>query len=204
MSQPASVALATARTLLNDDGGQLWLDVSLIPKLQEAHRELQVQLRANACPVTRGTATSSVSAGSTTLGTPPNDILEPITLWEKAAADPDSAYVRMTEYDPLPIVAQTSRLIWWKWTNEFIEFLGSTSARSVKIYYKRTMPVPTAAGDSLGVIDGELYIAPRTAALAYGSTGNTAAAQWCTDMANQALGDILIANRGRQRTNPRP
>lgn len=204
MSQPTSTALSTARTLLNDDAATLWTDTTLIPKLQRAHRELQAQLRANACPVTRDTDFSLVVANTGALQTPPSDLLEPITLWEKLPSDPDSAYVRMTEYDPLPIVDPTTRLIWWQWSEEMIVFVGATIDRAVKIYYKKQLSIPTTGTDLIGVLDGELYLAPRTAALAFGSTGNTAAAQWATDMANEALGEILIANRGRNRGVQRP
>lgn len=204
MSQPASVAFATARTLLNDDGVQLWTDATLIPKLAQAHRELQAQLRANACPVTRGIAVSPVPASTTSLATPPTDMVEPITLWEKLPTDPDSAYVRMTEYDPLPVSDLTTRLIWWSWSREAIVFLGSTFDRTVKVYYKRIIPIPAVGTDLIGIIDGEFYLAPRIAALAFGSTGNTQTSDWCTQMANGTLNDIITANRGRSRLAQRP
>lgn len=200
MSQLASVALITARTLLNDDGIQLWTDETLLPKLALAHRELQAMLRANACPITRAMEVSPVPANTTTLQTPPADLIEPITLWEKGTSDPDSAYVRMTEYDPLPFgQALTTRLIWWKWTQEAIEFLGCSIDRVVKVYYRRLISIPTDGNEPIGIIDGELYISPRTAALAFGSTGNTVASEWCTNMAKLTIDDILIANRGRSR-----
>ena len=204
MSQPASVALATARTLLNDDGIQLWTDVALIPKLQQAHRELQAQLRVNACPITRNTAVSLVAINATVLTTPPTDMIEPITLWEKLSTDPDSAYVRMTEYDPLPVVDVATRLVWWKWTQEAIQFIGAISLRYVKVYYKRTIPLPASGADLIGIADGEFYLGPRTAALAYGSTGNPASSEWTTGMANLTLSQILLANRGRSAGTIRP
>ena len=205
MSQTASVALAAARTLLNDDGQQLWTDPVLLPKLQFAHRELQVQLRANACPVTRVVlADLLVNANAKALPTNPTDMIEPIALWEKDPADSQDKYVKMTESDPLPFVYPAVRLIYWKWTQEAIEFLGATSNRHVKMLYKHMIQVPAAATDSLGAIDAELFIGPRTAALAFGSTGNAAAADWCTNMAVQSLTDILVANKGRARTAQRP
>lgn len=204
MSQPTAVALDLARSLLNDINEQLWINSVLVLKIQQAHRELQVQLRANACPVTRAVIESPVDIFTTVLETPPTDIVEPITLWEKAPLETDAHYVRMTEYDPLPVVDPGQRLVWWRWDGSAISFIGCLSPRRVKLYYKKFLPVPSTDTDFLGVIDGELYIGPRAAALAYGSTGNTMAAQWCTDMANQSLADILIANRGRVKTNPRP
>lgn len=204
MSQQASVALTTARTLLNDDAASLWDNTALLPKLAQAHRELQVQLRANACPITRATSTVSVNPNTTSPLTGIPDLLEPITLWERDITEPDSSFVRMTEYDPLPIVARTTRLIWWRWAQESLEFIGATTSRVVKVYYKRSINVPTLATDSLGIPDGEFYIAPRIAALAFGSTGNIQAATWCTELANNTIADILVANRGRSRIAQRP
>ena len=203
MSQ-AVVALNTARTLLNDDGSQLWTDPVLMPKLQAAHRELQIQMRANACPVTRDTTSALPVPANATTVTAPTDMVEPITLWEKDGAEPDSLYVRMTEYDPLPVVARGNRLIWWRWAKESFEFVGSTVNRTIKIYYKRSITIPASATDPIGIIDGELYLGPRVAALAFGSTGNATAAGWCSDMAMSTLNDILIANRGRARMVQRP
>lgn len=204
MSQPASVALITARTLLNDDAQNVWTDSALMPKLQLAHRELQAKLRANACPVTRNTTSSLVAAYSKALSSSPTDLIEPVTLWEKDPAEPDSAYIRMTEYDPLPMAVLTTRLIYWKWTLETIEFIGSTAQRKVNIYYKRLIPIPGSSSDPLGMIDAEFYIAPRTAALAFGSTGNPQAADWCTNMALQTVSEIIVANRGRSAGVQRP
>lgn len=204
MSAPASVALDEARSLLDDTAGNVWTDAFLLLKLQQAHRELQVQLRSVAAPVTRGTITSLVTALTTALATPPTDIIEPIKLWEKAIGDPDSNYVLMTEYDPLPIFAQTSRLIYWKWTQEALEFLGATVDRTVKIYYKRQITIPGSGTDPIGFIAGENFLGPRIAALAFGSTGNVNASAWCDGMANQTLADIFIANKGRSKLTARP
>ena len=205
MSQLASIALMTARTLLNDDGIQLWTDVALLPKLQLAHRELQAQLRAAACPVTRNIHYSVVTAGSLVLtDTTLTDLVEPITLWENAVGGTEDSYVRMTEYDPLPISPQASRLIYWRWGQEQILFIGCSVDRSVKIYYKRELPIPASGNDPIGMIDGEFYIAPRIAALTFGSTGNVEASAWCKQMADATINDIIISNRGRSKMVPRP
>lgn len=202
MSQIAKVALDTARALLNDEGVQLWTDAILRNKLAVAHRELQVQLRANACPVTRTSVILTVNPGEMTV-TNPTDIIEPVVLWEKDVGAPDSEFERMTEYDPLPIKSISDRLIYWRWAEEAIQFLGSTAARDVKIIYKRMLAIPAVPSDSIGIIDGESFLGPRIAALAFGSTGNTQAADWCTNMAVATLTDILNANRGRSRQVPR-
>jgi|SRR5215471_14763446 len=202
MSQFAQVALNAARTLLNDDGVQLWTDAALQFKMEIAHRELQVQLRANACPITRTTFEQVVPLNTFSLD-PPDDMIEPITLWEKSPTDSVALYQRMTEYDPLPITAPTNRLISWRWAEDVLQFIGATEDRMVKVLYKRSLPIPINGASPIGIVDGENYLGPRMAALAFGSTGNTAAADWCTQMAVSTLSDILVANRGRNRQVPR-
>src|SRR6516164_3474649 len=107
MSVQTSVVLATARTFLNDDASANWTDASLIPKLQQAHRELQVKLRRAAAPVMKGTYTETLTANATAFSTQPPDIIAPIQLWENAPAGPVANYQLITEADPLPNVAQT-------------------------------------------------------------------------------------------------
>lgn len=202
MSQLASVALDAARTLLNDDGVQLWTDLVLQTKLAVAHRELQVQLRANACPITRKTVLATVLIGAITMPNP-DDMIEPVTLWEKGIGDVEADFIRMTESDPLPFTGGKDRLIHWRWTEEQFEFLGASTDREVKLLYKRSLIIPVTGTDPIGIIDGESFLGPRIAALAFGSTGNPQAADWCTNMAIQSIGDILNANRGRSRQVPR-
>jgi len=104
LSEPAKTAFDMARTLLNDDGVQLWTDAVLRTKLQTAHRELQIQLRANACPITRKTVVVQVGVRDTSIPNP-TDIIEPIALWERGLNEFDSQFQRMTESDPREVSA---------------------------------------------------------------------------------------------------
>jgi len=168
-----------------------------MPKLQQAHRELQVKLRRAAAPVMKGTYLETIPIGSTVFATQPTDIIAPIQLWEKLPADPITMYALMTEADPLPNVAQAATLTWWGWFNENIAFVGSTASRAVKMIYWRALRVPTANSDPVGFIDGELYLAPRVAAIAYGSTGDATSMQILAGIADSSLGEVILSNRGR-------
>ena len=202
MSAQVSVVLTTARTLLNDDASQNWSDAALMPKLQHAHRELQVKLRRSAAPVMKATYSEVISAGQSTFSSQPTDIIAPIQLWEKLPADPVNLYAPMTESDPLPNVVQVTTLVWWAWVREVVTFLGSTASRQVKMTYWRALPVPQSGSDLVGFIDGELYLAPRTAAIAYGSTGDPASMQVLAAMADAALAEVILSNRGRAEQLP--
>lgn len=196
MAVLASTVFATARTLLNDDGNSLFTDTVLLPKLVEAFRELQAKLILSAAPMMRAEASQNIAVGITTL-TLPIDLVAPIRLWEKAVADPATLYIPMTEQDPLPNVAQGVNLIYWQWYQQAINLIGSSSTRAVKIQYWRSLTEPTGSGSDLIFNRGELYLAPRTAALAAGTVGEDVSMQKWTDLANLSLNDIILANRGR-------
>jgi hypothetical protein len=197
MSVATSVVLATVRTFLNDDAAANWTDAALMPKLQQAHRELQVKLRRAAAPVMKGTYIETIPASGTAFSTPPVDLIAPIQLWENAPAGPLANYQLMTESDPLPNVAQVATLVWWAWVNEVVTFIGSSASRMVKMVYWKRITVPQANTDLIGFIDGELYLAPRTAAIAYGSTGDGNSMGVLAGLADASLSEVILSNRGR-------
>lgn len=197
MSVPASVVLATARTFLNDDASTNWTDAVLFPKLQQAHRELQIKLRRAAAPLMKTSYSETLSAFAVQFSTPPNDLVAPIQLWEKAPSDPINLYALMTEGDPLPNVAQTSTMVWWAWVEEVVTFIGSNTSRNVKMSYWRALPIPTVNTDLIQFINGELYLSPRTAALAAGSVGEEKTMGALVSLADASLAEVILANRGR-------
>jgi hypothetical protein len=197
MSVQASVVLATARTLLNDDAATNWTDATLIPKLQQAHKELQIKLRRAAAPVMKKQYTEIVAANSTSFATPPSDLVAPIQLWETSSGGAINTYALMTESDPLPNVLPTTTLIWWSWKDEVVTFIGSSAIRQVLMLYWRSLTLPQTNTDSIGFIDGELYLAPRTAALAAGAVGNTNEMTALAQLASSSLDEVILSNRGR-------
>lgn len=200
-----SAALATARTLLNDDVNAVWSDTALIPKAQEAHRELQTMLWDVGSPVVRAESSPIAVTALATAITAPADLLVPLQLFEFATVGETRANaIPMTEYGVLPMVAQTTLLRYWTWKAETITLLGATTARSVIIYYRRLITVPAAAGDAIGITFGELYIGARAAALAHGSVGNKDAFETCSAQATANFQRVLIANRGQQSPASRP
>jgi hypothetical protein len=220
MSQQLSVVLATARTLLNDDGGSLWTDSVLIPKAQQAHRELQQKLRKFSAPIMKsitgfvtggGKNDPTVVASSVQVTGLPSDLIEPIKLWEKATGTPDTSFTLMTEADPLPNffnpVAIGAPMNFWQWNPsstgpnnsiiDTIEVIPPTDNRVIRVLYWRSIFVPTVATDPISVDFGELFLAPRTAALAAGSVGEEKVFTAMTALAEQSLSEVIAINRGR-------
>lgn len=197
MSVQSSVVLATARTLMNDDNATNWTDAALMPKLQQAHKELQIKLRRAAAPVMRATYVETVATPNLVFATPPADLVSPIQLWETASGGGVGTYVLMTEQDTLPDVAQAATMIYWAWVNEAVVFVGSSASRKIKMLYWRALTLPALNTDTIGFLNGELYLAPRLAAIAMGATGQAAEYASLTQMAEASLTEVILANRGR-------
>lgn len=203
----ASVVLTTARTLLNDDAASLWTDAALMPKLAQAHRELQTKLRFAAAPVMKAiSADIAVGALGTTIQMPADGV-EPIRLWERGPAQFIHEQTLMTEVDVIPTEVQTAVLNYWQWSvsvtgalePEQVNLLGCVAAKLVKMLYWRRLTVPVINTDSIHFINGELYLAPRTAAIAAGSVGSKDVYDAATIMARESLEEVILSNRGNLR-----
>ncbi len=196
----AGAALDTARTLLNDDNATTWTDAVLMPKLAEAHRELQVDLWEVGSPVVREESSAiQVDAAATTLsGNQPSNLITPTKLIETTRSG--SAWIDMTEVTYIPKnIAQSATLIYWAWREETIVFLGSSANRDVILYYRKLITIPTTVNDAIGVIFGELYLGARTAAMASGSVGNKEVYDILTALAKTNFAKVVNSNRGQQK-----
>jgi hypothetical protein len=206
-SAQLSQVLTTARTYLNDDNIAVWSDPTLIPKVQEAHRELQTELWVNGSPIVRAQSSilSIPTSGSVTnLGTLnpsgyPTDLLLPTALSESTASPVTWQPITETIYFPIGYLAQVA-LTWWSWQEENILLAPCSSARSIIVQYRRSIPIPVVATDLIGILFGEIYLAPRAAAIAAGSVGNKATHDEMTALAKSNFGKLLVSNRGQQRS----
>jgi hypothetical protein len=169
--------MATARLYLNDIEGITWTDAHLLPLAQEAHRELQLQLSLNDIAVVRVQITNGANsqgihlvAGTTSLnevGLMPANLLEPLILNERDWGDttPED-YLEMQRVPFLPNYTQDTFLWFWTWMGEDIVFNGATSDRDIQIRYRAKLTTPLNMQSTIGFLRGELYVGPRTAALA--------------------------------------
>jgi hypothetical protein len=198
MSVTAEVVLTIARTYLNDDAATLWQDQLLFPKLQQAHREMQQLLKSFAVPVMRTMSPIiEVLANATTL-TLPSNVMEPIQLWETSHGGDISTLVPMTEADPLPFLDPNGNSLgYWQWADEIVSFIGCTANRDVVMKYWRQLNIPQLNTDLVGFLNAEMYLGPRTAALAAISTGNQALHDSLSGLATQSIATVSISNRGR-------
>jgi hypothetical protein len=145
----------------------------------------------------KGQYTEVIAINGKVFVTPPNDLVTPIKLWETFSGGTPDTYDIMTESDPLPNVVPSNLMIWWSWFDEAVKFIGCTAARQILMLYWRSLPIPQVTTDLIGFIEGELYLAPRTAALAAGSVGQAAEMGILAAIADSSLSEVILSNRGR-------
>lgn len=163
--------MMAARTHLNDDSGINWPDPNLLPKFQEAFRDLRLELELNGIQVVdEVTADITVPAGQTdfTLNASyPTDLISPIWMKEKQVGQTDAYLLDMTPIDFIPNVDQDITLNWWCWRKNKIFFLGALNDVVVQMRYRRDILFPTLNSDNIGVLLGESYLSYRTASIAF-------------------------------------
>jgi hypothetical protein len=123
-----------------------------------------------------------------------SDMLAPIQIIESASGGVGTL---MTEADPLPLVTPTTSLNWWNWNGTTVNFIGATTIRNVLIHYWRILPLPQSGTDPLNILEGELWLAPRTAAIAAASVGEENTSATAANNADMFLEKVILANRGR-------
>lgn len=207
MAVQLSQVLATARTYLNDDNALIWTDPVLIPKAQEAHRELQTELWVIGSPLVRGQSAQlaiPINASPTNVTTLaptgyPTDLLVPSSILENASTPTANGWTPVTEFIYLPLnITAAATLGMWSWVEEQLWLAPCTAARTIVIFYRRQIPIPAVNTDPIGVLFGETYLAARTAAIAAGTVGNSAVYQAMTALAKENFGKVVRANRGQQ------
>ena len=210
----ALTVIKTAAALLNDRTGVFWADDNgnpydgLIPFLQEAYRDLSNDLYLNGLPVIHKTAIIlAFPALATTLtlsSSPalPSDIITPVKMWERTAGSTFEDFQEMIPKSWEPNLEQDEDLTYWMWQGQVINFIGATEAKDLRLDYDAGLPLPTADGDTIGFIDGEFFLAPKTAAYAAESIDRISFAEVKHAQAESKLSKIVRANVKSQQNLP--
>lgn len=190
--------LESARIHLNDEMGLNWPDNRLLPKFQEAHRELKNELILNGIPVIHEvSAIITVVAGTTDLTTAtnyPSDLLIPIWLKERQVGGQLVDFTDMTQVNFLPDVQQEIFLNNWSWIGEKILTNGALIDREVQIRYSRDLSFPLEVNTTIGVMLGETFLSYRTSALAALSIKDYDQAQALDLIAKANLQNVIAFN----------
>jgi hypothetical protein len=195
MAYLIDTVMMSARTHLNDDSAINWPDPNLLPKLQEAFRDLRLELELNGIQVIdEVSADLTVPTNTTDLSTVtnyPTDMITPIWMKEKQVGETDAFLISMTPIDFIPNVDQDITLNWWSWQMNTIKLLGALNPVVVQLRYRRDLLVPKLNSDSLSVIMGESYLSYRTAAIAFASVKDFASADRMDARAEMNKGKLI-------------
>jgi hypothetical protein len=166
-------AVKSARVYLNDINAVTWSDTVLMPLLQEAFGELTQELDVNGVGVIKQqTNPLTIPPFATSMGSQqPTNILQPISMLEGNVGDIPDNFQDMIRVTFLPYINQDQWLTYWAWLGETIQFIGSTTVRSVILRFEGSLPVPQLLTDPLTMIFAERYLGPRIASLANASIG---------------------------------
>jgi len=177
----ASTVMDISASLLNDTAKTVYTYAAQLPYLRLALQELRELYELNSIPVTEQVSSViQVNKGVTAIiynaaGTPnnpklPDDMVEPLQLWERQRGiDP---YVPMTRKDFLPHNlegVETNRFIYYVWQAQQIRFLPSNQDNDIKIDYIRQLfpdnPASIDQDTQINVINAATFLEFRTAAL---------------------------------------
>ncbi len=177
MSVLASAVLLESAALCGDRNQTLYTNDKLLPLLKRANRDLNMELALAGVNVVEGEHTSTTIAAVTGVEhpNPPNDLAIPIKLWERPDASvSDQDWIIMEERDWDPAEAQVEHLEVWKWSGDKILFRGATTTHKVKMLYRKNLQDIVDANSAITVINGEHFLAAKTASYAARFIGKNA------------------------------
>lgn len=160
------------RVYLNDYDAKIATNVSLLPILNKAYKDIQGELINNGVSVAREKSSALTLAANTTsitlTSSPalPSNLLYPIKLDEKFSGQDDTFYIPMEEKTWEPDISQTERLNYWAWRDNEIKLVGATGTTLVRIKYWASKDEFDDPNSEIGIIDAASYLAARTAAIA--------------------------------------
>jgi hypothetical protein len=164
-----------------------------MPKLQQAHKEMLSKLLLNGVPVYKKTsARTTVTAGVAPTLTGITDIYRVTQIMEMAVGDDATSGTPVGRTDD--IIARTAKdtLNYYAWNGETVQFGALTKNRDVIVTYFRQPTTPTAVTDSLDFTLAEIYLGPRTAALAV-MNKDASLLQTANQMAEENLSRLVRA-----------
>lgn len=208
MSYTAGDVMDLAASLLNDKRKRLYnYDVQL-PYLKIAADDLEMELANNDISLTDDVCDINVLAGATNLVLP-CDFFLPIKLEERPLSSTNADdFVDMEERDFTPSNRQTDVLQYWAFRNNQVKLLGSTTDRTVRLKFKRTLSALTDYSVVAEVNRAKNYLSFRTAALCAEFIGKDL--QRANSLNGQGLDSldkltsILVKNRQGVRKRRRP
>lgn len=200
-----SEILASVRTHLNDSQGILYPDQVLLPKLQEAQRELHLKMMSKGLPLfTEQTAIFTVPANvidgvypelGLIVGYPTN-LIVPIGIKEKQVGQATNYFIDMVECSEIPKVQKSTTLRFWSWVQNRLFVLGALVDVQIQLTFRGELTMFSTVNDDVYPKLSENFLSYKCAALALNNPNSSQGGM--IDRLNQSayqnLDDLLSVN----------
>jgi len=172
----AGTVMDAAAALLNDSAKVTYGYTVQPPYLNMALKELQEYYELHEISVTDAVSApviqmdagqTEITYGATTSPALPNDLIEPLQLWERARnTDP---FIPMTKKNFLPHNLEgiaSNQFIYWVWQSQKIVVLAANQNNDIKMDYTRNLFQPVVNESSgINVVNAATFLEYRTAGL---------------------------------------
>jgi hypothetical protein len=193
MNTVLEVADRARRVYLNDAGVEQYSNEVMLPFIQQAYGEAQIELTLNGLGITKERSTTlSVAAGEspviTTVELP--DLVTPLELAERAPGE--TYFYPMAKLDWEPNTERTGELRYWNWRENEIKLLGALSIREVQVKYIKGLPALLNDGSTINMLNALEFLAARSSGLASRFVGgNIGRADACDSDAGRLLPKLV-------------
>ncbi len=194
MAVLASGVMARSAVHLNDPSQGLYSNTALLPCLQQAVDDLTDELVDNGVgSLKEVSAAKMITALDTDMSTTlPSDVIVPVRMQERTPGQGNDDWVGMVGPAALPVRSQGPSLVHWNWRENQVYFVGATSNREVRLFYRRLFAAVTTANSAIEMPTALSFLAARTAQLASGLLGaNTTRERLLRAMSNKALASLI-------------
>lgn len=162
-----------AKVWLNDAAQALWTDAVLLPCVAQAALEFEQHCRVNEISIeVRVGITINVAIGDTSLSQLPVDIIEPISLKERAQGSSDSWSNNISEVQDIdPNATLYQSINQWAFRNSLIYINPPLTIREVRLFYIGSLTAITATGSTIDLTSSKSFLAVRAAQIAAKNLG---------------------------------
>ena len=202
--------LDRARFYLNDLNATMFTDGNLFHAFKPAYDDLKEELYDHNIQITNAESEEYVittdmrDIGGPTGPALPANLVVPMEVWERlAGTDDDYSLMGQRRYLPKTSVL-SAYLQYWSYRKQYIEFLGATTNRDVKIdYVGDTLTFTTSEDSRINLFNAKSFLSYRTGALAAEFFGeDEARAEKLNNNAGKALDKLLNTDIKNQQSMP--
>jgi hypothetical protein len=141
MSVSAGTIMDAVAAHSGDAAKTLLTYTNQLPFLKTAVRDLEIICASYDIPVlTEVSSVQDVAAAATVMPSQPTDIIVPVEMFERQDGSTLAEdWTPMERVTVLPNRTANEKLGQWEWREEVITFIGASTAREVKLVYKRLL-----------------------------------------------------------------